>query len=149
MSMRKLVALVEAKNDLVEAKNNVGLSAKSWSIYQPEDEDDTESEYLGYRIVADALNASASKAAAEVNKKVAALMQNSNLDESGLVGAIIDLIIDVRTKFLEPVADKYAKYGVYDQEVTSQWDYLVIDHALLAVPFAFRQSLRDKIKRRW
>jgi hypothetical protein len=140
MSMRKLVALVEAKN-------NVGLSAESWDIYKPdEDEDDTDSEYLGYRIVVDALNDSASKAAAEVSKKFSALIRSSTLDEKGLAIEIIGMVGEAGKKFLLPVANKYGKFGVWDHDVISQWDYLVIDHALLSIPFAFRKSLKDKIR---
>ena len=135
---------------LVEAKNRVGLSRESWEIYHPsEDEDGTDSEYAGDHLVVSALNDSASNAAAEVSKKFTALLRNSSLDEKGLVAALIDLVVGARNKFLEPVADKYEKYGVHDQEVTSQWDWLVFDHALLAIPFAFRKSLKDQIRRRW
>jgi hypothetical protein len=140
MSMRRVISLVEAKN-------NVGLSAESWSIYKPyEDEDDTDSEYAGYRIVASALNDSASKAAAEVSKKVAALIQSSELDEKGLAIEIIGLVAEASKKFLSPVYDKYGKFGVGDSEVTDQWDNLVTDHAILAVPFAFRKSLKNRIR---
>jgi hypothetical protein len=138
MSMRRVISLVEAKN-------NVGLSAESWEILQP-DEYETDSEYAGYRIVANALNDSASKSAAEVSKKFSALIQSSSLDEQGLAKALINLVGEARKKFFQPVYDKYGKYGVGNNEVTYQWDYLVIDHALLAIPFAFRKSLKDKIR---
>ena len=143
MSMHRIISLVEAKN-------RVGLSRESWEIYKPdEDEDDTDSEYAGYNLVISALNDSASEAAAEVSKKFTALIRNSSLDEKGLAKALINLVGEASKKFLQPVDDRYGKFGVGDRDVTSQWDYLVIDHALLAIPFAFRKSLKDQIRYLW
>lgn len=140
MSMRRTISLVEAKS-------NVRLSRESWEIYQPdEDEDGTDSEYADYRFVISALNDSASEAAAEVSKKFTALIRNSSLDEKGLAKALINLVGEASKNFFQPVYDRYGKFGVGDRDVTSQWDYLVIDHALLAIPFAFRKSLKDQIR---
>ncbi len=144
MSMRKLIALIEANNNLVEAKSNVGLSPESWEIYTPdEDEDETDSEYAGYRIVAAALNDAASKAVAQVAKEITAFGRSRGFD---IATSITKMIVDARNKFFIPVADKYSKYGVYDGEVDRQWRDLVIDHALAGTPFAKETWLKEKIK---
>jgi hypothetical protein len=133
MSMRKLIALVEAKND-------VGLSPQSWEIYQPdEDEDEADSEYAGYRIVASALNTAASKAVAKISKA------NGWQDS----GSISQMIRDAMDDFFNPVADKYSKYGVYDGEVERQWRNLVIDGVLAAKPFEDNKIMKADIINNW
>lgn len=98
MSMRRIISLIESKDDAISV---------DWEIYKPfpDDSPEQKAKYKDWRKVSSALDSAANKAAAQVIK-----------------GATI---YDVWKKFFEPVAEKYSDYGVYDSEVDRQWTDVV------------------------
>jgi hypothetical protein len=125
-----------------------------WEIYKPfpDNSPEEKAKYKDWRKVSSALNSAANKAVTQVNKRVTALMQDSDLDEydddEEIASSIAGMTTEARKKFFVPVAEKYSGYGIYDGEVERQWRNLVIGR-VLAIKRFNNKGIKRRIDNWW